>query len=220
MFFPNFCSDKSTWKDHSWFTHSWVHWRREARSWARKNSASVRYIVQVERRVLRCSSGWSQRCEVTVRSLLEFVSCVPDFSTAAWNTGHQISFHISNNHSHTDPVTAVTPSRWAHPGRFLSRLEASRCHDKLAMLARKRWAHHSSRSMGTKSAAQQKHSINSKIHGNVAQIQICCFHSKHNCLNFPTFAFKLNTTLISTCFTLWNHLDHICIFKINVVVSK
>lgn len=114
FFFPNFCSDKSSWKDHSCFTHSWVHWRKEARSWARKTQHhSSRETGPLEQ--LRMKSALWGHSPLTAVASQEFVSCIPHFSTA-WNTGHQISFQISNNHSHTDSGDGSPPPWGLHAG--------------------------------------------------------------------------------------------------------
>lgn len=150
-------------KDQPQCTYSWAHLRKEAGSWARKKNLNFYPIHHSsrERRVLRSSTTSSQRWE-SIRSLSLHQVVQPVFSTAAWSTRRQIRFRIKYDHFvpqilETDPPHTLDAfTHGASTRCFLSRLKASQAHERLAMLARKRWAHHSSKSMGTKSAQRHK----------------------------------------------------------------
>lgn len=93
-------------KDQPWRTYSWAHLRKEAGSWARTKNFHNFYPVRRssrERRVLRSSTTSSQCCDIITTSSVR-CCCIrgfrvvhPVFSTAAWSTGHQIRFQITND---------------------------------------------------------------------------------------------------------------------------
>lgn len=90
------------------------------------------------------------------------LACAPSFlySSVKHRASNQIPNYVRLSPT-ADPWDASSPPlwclhNWRIDGALLSLLKASSSQDRLAMLARKRWAHHSSRSMGTKSAQKQK----------------------------------------------------------------
>lgn len=128
-------------------------YRKPSKLLRQKNLQSHPVPSAVERRIL-CSSTSRQRCEFSQVAVASGggLGCAPGFSTAARSRG------LPQFEQTLQPQILETDRR--RPGdaflrRPLMQLPVparSLAHDRLAMLARKRWAHHSSRSMGTKSA--------------------------------------------------------------------
>lgn len=142
-------------------------------------TTSIGYLIQVERESgpLQQHHIKSVLCSVGPVLSHQRQSCLahPVFSTAAFSTGRQIRFQITHDPLalqilETDSASLHFRDAFTDEAStqfFLSRLRASTSHDRLAMLARKRWAHHSSRSMGTKSAQRESQHRTEELKNNL-----------------------------------------------------
>lgn len=125
------------------------------------HSSRERWVLVAAQHQVSAVSSQSGRCCCIGGNL----ACAPSFLYSS--VKHRASYQIPNYVRPlptADPWDESSPPLWclhngSIDGLLLSRLKASSSQDRLAMLARKRWAHHSSRSMGTKSAQKWEQRI-------------------------------------------------------------